>query len=126
MARKMCEAEKIHWKLVKENDKLEKQVTRNIGRKEHAKIVRDELKKAYPDIKFSVTTQVYAGGDSVHVEHCGNIDKKKQEEIKLFVRKFNGYASDLLDGRYNVGFMYNGERLRGASHCFYNGKKCGT
>lgn len=100
--------------------KLQSEISRTINVTEHAKIVRAELKKKFPQIKFRVRTGRFAGGSDITVYHIGNISKEQEEQIKEFVRKFDGFSSDLMDGRYNVGFLYNGERIVGASFCSYN------
>jgi hypothetical protein len=102
-----------------------KNITRHIEPKEHAAIVRKELKKQFPDIKFSVRTDVFAGGSAVDVYHKSENDSfyhQRKQEIDDFIDKFDGYRSDLMDGNYNVGFEYEGERLLGASFCTYHGK----
>lgn len=115
------------WKrqneIAKEIEDLQRKITRNIDVTEHAKIVRRELKTQFPHIKFKVVSSRYAGGTSVYVYHCDvDLTEEQQIEIQSFVDKFEGYRGDLLDGRYNVGFEYNGERLCGASFCIYNHK----
>lgn len=87
---------------------------------EHAKIVRAELKKKYPAHKFQVRVDHFSGGNAVRVYHIGEIDWDLDKEFDKFIDQFDGYASDLMDGMYNVGFMHNGERIRGASFCTYH------
>jgi hypothetical protein len=92
---------------------------------EHAKILRRELKKKFPDIKFRVLSERFAGGQSVRVYHCGiKIDYHSElyKEITQFVDQFDGGDSDLMDGHYNIGFDYEGERLVGAKFCRYHGR----
>ena len=104
-----------------------KEVVRSISAKEHAQLVKSELKIKFPKIKFSVISDIFAGGDSVTVYSVGDrLSESLTNEIDRFVDKFNGYNSDLMDGRYNVEFMYNNERIRGASFCRYNGRKNAT
>jgi hypothetical protein len=57
-----------------------------------AKNIRIELKKAFPNIKFSVTTQRYAGGDSIDVLWTDGVTDKKVKDIidKYQCGKFNG------------------------------------
>lgn len=51
--------------------------------KEIAKAVRKELKKAAPGCKFSVRTQYYSGGQSLHVElKAGPFDAFTNPEVK--------------------------------------------
>lgn len=109
-------------KIYKEIQKKQKEVVRHIDVVEHAKIVRKEIKKEFPGIKFRVVSSRFAGGSSVTVYHIGDINKNQRKEIEKFVRKFDGYEGDLMDCRYNVGFLYKGERIAGASFCSYNYK----
>ena len=95
-------------------------IVRVIDAVEHAKIVRRELKKRFPRLHFRVRTQRFAGGTAVTVYHCGDIPKEQESQVKEFVNQFDGYESDLADGRYNVGFVYEGIRIAGASFCQYN------
>lgn len=112
----------LQEKIYREIEKKQSEIARYIDVTEHAKIVRAELKKAFPDLRFRVVSQRFAGGTSVTVYHVGEITKEQEQQIQEFVRKFDGYESDLMDGRYNVGFLYNGERIAGASFCMYNHK----
>jgi len=52
---------------------------------ESAKAIRKELKKAYPTIKFSVTSQSYSGGNSVHVEW---VDGPISDEVGKIAYKY--------------------------------------
>lgn len=109
----------LQRKIIKEIEKKESEIVRHIDVTEHAKIVRLELKKEFPHIKFRVKSERFSGGTSVHVYHIGDITKDQEQKIQEFVARFDGYESDLLDGRYNVGFLYKGERIAGASFCSY-------
>jgi len=109
--------------IMEEIEELEEKIVRHIDVTEHARIVRKELKLKFPDIKFKVRSDRYAGGCSVRVYHCEEeLDKKRDKEVEDFVKSFCGYRGDLCDGRYNVGFEYKGERLSGASFCSYHHK----
>jgi len=112
--------DKLQKQIYQQIRKQQSEISRTIDVTEHAKIVRAELKKRFPQIRFRVRTSRFAGGDAVTVYHLGNISKEQEEQIKEFVRKFDGFSSDLMDSRYNVGFLYNGERIAGASFCNYN------
>lgn len=85
--------------------------------KEHAAIVKKELGKRFPRIKFSVKSHYFSCGSSVNVTTDKNIGPVLRREISEFVDRFDGFRGDLMDGRYNVGFMYEGKRLVGASFC---------
>ncbi len=52
---------------------------------EAAKLMRKELKKAFPTIKFSVTSQTYSGGNSVHV---GWINGPTSDMVSSIVSKY--------------------------------------
>lgn len=117
---KVNQLQKKIWKKIHEK---RQQIVKWIKPKEHAKIVRKELKKEFPNIKFSVRSAYFAGGSSVYVHHIGEITDEMRDKIKVFVNKFDGFEGDLMDGRYNVGFIYEGERISGASFCIYNGRK---
>ncbi|MDD5290461.1 MAG: hypothetical protein PHT40_04725 [Patescibacteria group bacterium] len=114
----------LQEKICREIEKKQSKIVRYIDVTEHAKIVRTKLKKAFPNLKFRVISERFAGGTSVTVYHVGEITKKQEQLIQKFVEKFDGYGSDLLDGRYNVGFLHNGECIAGASFCLYNYKWC--
>ena len=114
--------DRLQGKIYRKIRKQQSEINRTIDVIEHAKIVRAELKRKFPQIRFRVRTSRFAGGDAVTVYHVGNISKKQEEQIKEFVKKFDGFSSDLMDGSYNVGFLYNGERIAGASFCQYNYK----
>lgn len=57
-----------------------------------AKNIRIELKKAFPNIKFSVTTQRFAGGDSIDISWTDGVAYTRVENIvsKYQYGKFNG------------------------------------
>jgi histone H3/H4 len=114
---------KIQKKILKEIRKQQDAITGCIDVTEHSRIVRKALRERFPDIKFKVVSDRFAGGDSVTVYHKDiDLTREQEEEISEYVDKFDGYRGDLLDGRYNVGFVWNGERLCGASFCSYNYK----
>jgi hypothetical protein len=57
-----------------------------------AKNIRIELKKVFPNIKFSVTTQRYVGGNNISVRWTDGVTRKKVEHIigKYQYGEFNG------------------------------------
>jgi hypothetical protein len=108
--------------IMNEVEEKKSKITRRIKAKEHASILRRELKIKFPDIKFSVRSSHFAGGSAVDVYTKGEgCYHPRSEEIRSFVKEFDGFETDLMDGRYNVGFEYNGERIVGASFCSYQG-----
>jgi hypothetical protein len=62
-----------------------------------AKNIRIELKNAFPQIKFSVTTSKFAGGNSVRV---GWIDGVTVEEVDQIANKYKGGTFDGSDDLY--------------------------
>jgi len=113
----------LQRKLYTEIQAKRKLITRRIDVVEHAQILRRELKKKFPEILWRVKSARFAGGNSVTAYHVGGDHMHpRREEINAFVKKFDGFESDLMDCRYNVGFEYEGERIQGASFCSYNGK----
>jgi hypothetical protein len=118
---------KLQRKIMKEINALTELPCINIEAKEHATMVRKALKKKFPDIKFSVTSDQFAGGDAVHVKLASQESIKAvkfgsdiYKKIDKFIDLFDGYRGDLMDGRYNVGFEYDGKRYCGASFCRFN------
>jgi hypothetical protein len=100
---------------------------------ELAKIFREDLKKKYPNIKFSITTSKYAGGQSIYIMAMdGNIDFSKnggyayvnqyhldanedlteegREVLKYVSDLVNEYRwddSDLMSDYYSTNFYYD-------------------
>ena len=71
----------------------------------HAKVaqnVREELKKHFPNIKFSVRSAIYAGGNSVYIDYKDEI--LKREEIEKVVEK---YQSGHFDGMTDCYIYYD-------------------
>ena len=58
---------------------------------EVAKLVRRALKAAYPDTRFSVRSNKYAGGASIHVSW---IEGPSQEEVAALVKCYEGGRFD--------------------------------
>lgn len=68
-----------------------KTVRRYISVTETAKLIRQTLKKHFPDCKFSVRSQKYAGGASIDIEYT---DYLPAEVIELVVKKYEGAKFD--------------------------------
>lgn len=93
----------------------------SISAKEHASIVRKELKKTFPEIKFKVTSHHFAGGNAVRVSTYEKLPQHiSREEVCEFVNRFDGYMGGFMDDGYNVGFEYDGKRYRGANFCSFS------
>lgn len=63
-----------------------------------AKAIRAELKKLFPETKFSVTSQTYSGGDSVRVSWTDGV---QQEVITELTRKYQYGSFDGMTDCYN-------------------------
>lgn len=60
-----------------------------------AKAIRIELKKAFPSIKFSVTSSNFAGGNSVDIRYTDGV---LREEVERVTRKYQyGHFDGMTD-----------------------------
>lgn len=60
-----------------------------------AKAIRKELKQKFPNIKFSVRSESYAGGDNVSISYD---DSVPQNEIEAIVKKYKcGHFDGMTD-----------------------------
>ncbi|MDN3365535.1 hypothetical protein QU577_27720 [Priestia megaterium] len=78
---------------------------------ETAKKIKKELKKAFPKMKFSVTSSKYAGGSSVYVKW---IDGPMDEEVKGITNKFKCASVDITDMKVYKPYEYEGKFYNGA------------
>lgn len=62
-----------------------------------AKVIRQELKKVFPEVKFSVTSSNFSGGDSVHISWTDGPDGDIVDRI---VKKYERYAGTDYTGDY--------------------------
>ena len=117
-------------RIVKEfNEQIESAEVISLG--EHARIVRRALKNKFPDIKFRVLSRPSEYGGNVMVFHSavqliqteGTIFHPREEEIKDFIKNFDGEREDPYNrySYYNVGFLHEGKRLIGAQFIGYRG-----
>lgn len=74
------------------------------GRVIGAKNIRTELKRAFPGIKFSVTSQCFAGGDSIDVSW---VDGPTTEEIDKILNK---YEEGSFNGMEDI-YEYNNDQF---------------
>ena len=81
--------------------------------KEHAAIMRDTLRKQFPDIIWKVTCRL----GTVVVRTEQKLEEKIHLQAHRIIDALNGYSVDLLDNYYNTGFEYKGKRYRGALLC---------
>jgi len=65
-----------------------------------AKAIKSELKKVFPETKFSVISSVFSGGDSVHVEYE---DGPRQADVEKIIDK---YQDGYFDGMQDL-YVYN-------------------
>lgn len=63
-----------------------------------AGLIRKELKEKYPETKFRVTSQQYAGGDSVSIHWT---DGASRDEVDSLVDKYQGGDFDGMEDIYN-------------------------
>jgi hypothetical protein len=62
---------------------------------EAAKAIKAELKKVYPNVKFSVRSDNFAGGNSVDIDYT---DGPKIEEIEAITDKYQyGHFNGMID-----------------------------
>lgn len=74
-----------------------------------AKILRVELKKAFPATKFSVTTSRYAGGCSVSVRYS---DGPPSKAVQAIVDPFHGRTFDGMDdSNHYHDSIHDGKRV---------------
>jgi glyceraldehyde-3-phosphate dehydrogenase/erythrose-4-phosphate dehydrogenase len=77
-----------------------------------AKLIREELKKAFPGMKFSVTSDNFSMGDAVRISYQ---DGPKSDKVEAIVKKyqygnFNGMEdiyeiSNSIEGLFQVKFV---------------------
>lgn len=65
--------------------------TRYFSTKEVAKLIREALKREFPNTKFSVNSKVYSGGSSIRVNY---IDGEQQDRVQKVADSFRGSDFD--------------------------------
>lgn len=87
--------------------------------KSTAKRIREELRKAFPELPashFKVTTDTYSGGSSVHVNFT---DYPFEGDVNKVIRKFSSKSFDgSIDLETHVGYNYGGFKFSGAGYVF--------
>lgn len=76
---------------------------RSIPTTEAAKLIRARLKKAYPDHKFSVRSNKYAGGSSIEVF----VNVKREDNPELWTKvdaELDGFSGKSFDGMIDMSF----------------------
>jgi len=93
--------------------------TRYISTTETAKIIRQELAKAFPGIKFSVRSESYSGGSSINV---GWADGPTPKMVEKVAHQFKAASFDsMIDLKTRHDSEWNGERVRfGPDYVFCN------
>ena len=87
---------------------------RFIGVTEVAKLVRQSLKKNFPDVRFSVRSSRYAGGASIHVMWK---EEPQEDEVYAKVRQYEGSRTD---GDYSPRPVYHSLRPDGEALVAHN------
>lgn len=68
-----------------------------------AKAIRQELKKAFPNIKFTVRSSSFSMGDDVRIDYVNGVPSKEVEKI------VNKYQAGQFDGMQDL-YEYNNRR----------------
>lgn len=86
---------------------------------ETAKMVRQALKEAFPDIKFSVKSKVYSGGASINIRY---IDGPNTKQVEAIADVFSGaYFDGMTDFKGSTYAMIDGISVKfGADFIFVN------
>ena len=63
-----------------------------------AKLIREDLKKAFPQIKFKVTSSNYSMGNSVDIDYTDGVESDK---IKAIILKYEDGYFNGMDDSYN-------------------------
>ena len=87
---------------------------RTIDVVEVAKLVRQALKKSFPDVRFSVRSCRYAGGASIHVRWKAG---PHEDHVRALVRKYEGSRTD---GDYSPRPVHHYLRPDGEAMVAYN------
>lgn len=85
--------------------------------KSTAKRIREELRKAFPELPashFKVNTDTYSGGSSVHVNFT---DYPFEGDVNKVIRKFSSNSFDgSIDLETHVGYNFGGFKFSGAGY----------
>lgn len=76
--------------------------------KDIAKLIRKELKKEYPNCKFSITIQRYSGGQSLNIDlmEC-NFEVFKKDKDGRFFKNYTDESKEILSNVKNLVNQYN-------------------
>lgn len=78
-----------------------------VNRKQTAKLIREDLKRAYPSVKFSVTTKMMSGGYT-SIDVTWKDEAIKMDEVCTLLDQYRGAISDLDDGLDHVAVEIEG------------------
>ncbi len=83
---------------------------RNIDTVDVARILREELKIAFPGTKFSVKSSRYVGGSSIIIQYT---DGPKQKDVQAITDQFEGAGFDTMQDMktYRGAVEYKGEKV---------------
>lgn len=87
---------------------------------ETAKKVRKELKREFPQSKFSVRSSSYSMGSSIRVEHKDGEEPDRSKVIDVIERFKSSSFDGMQDMKISTGYEYEGKRYNGADYIFYN------
>lgn len=65
-----------------------------------AQAIRKDLKAQYPHTKFTVRSENYSGGDSIHVDYIATIDGARIKDVKSMLCKYEGGHFDGMTDMY--------------------------
>lgn len=84
-----------------------------------AKLVRTDLAKAFPGVKFSVRSKSYSGGASITLHYT---DGPTAAAVERVAKRYEGATFDgMVDLKSNHEHEFNGERVHfGADYIFVN------
>lgn len=86
--------------------------------KETAALIRKDLKEAFPETKFSITSEITGQFDNVTVSHRGGVEP---EGIRDYLSKFQSTEYNTMDDYHELkGFEYNGQQYIGADSIHYS------
>jgi hypothetical protein len=72
----------------------------NYSRVETAKFIRKDLKDNFPNIKFSVRSESYAGGGAIRIDWTNGVPEK---DVKAIVDKYSSVSFDgMIDMSYGI------------------------
>jgi hypothetical protein len=75
-------------------------MTKYISLKDTSKTIKKELKEAFPTVKFSVRSETYAGGSSIHISYD---DGPTTKDVEAITKKYQSTSFDgMIDMTYYI------------------------